>query len=1290
MGDSNKQVRVDNWGVFFLQRLQVFFNKTDYCDLTLQFEGNVQLKVHRLVMSACTEYFNILEHTCEMIDGNTIVMPDDLQADVILPIVNFMYTGMLEFPMPIFDKLYRTAELMNIPILIKLLDAQRKPIKNSLRRQQQTAWQNLKKIKPDPETPARKLPVWKRKHNKPPSRTSSPQLFSTETTTSSTLSQKRNSAADPLALYDNAPKPTRFEWPEDDLNNTFNLIDSSFDDISYTSKPLLTQDDELRASTSFDAVKFSANVNPPKKNKDYPSNIDLNDVREYVKEQKIRTEMEFEEEDEDDPDNYLVESHNKRKLGKEGSPMHSKKVRFTVSEKENKETTISVTPKTAGEMDHTKIISEVLKRYPHLVKKNKNIKLKIMAKSPTKETTKTPSIIKAPTTTTTKIKLVEAKAQIKAVTTKIVKPQPDEGPWVCKKCSFNSTEPVEFVLYYLYRKHMTDVHHEKFDAKMCKHCGHQSSKHNLLMYHQYTKHGVKPPPAYNFPKCPRCPFIALTENLLQKHLESAHSKYDSQCVECKVAFNSQSSLLAHIQITGHSNPNRCNFDCQYCTKRFNSVTDLFSHIRSAHRDEARRDGMVSIDETDMDEEEEEEEEVEDEEYVPEVPRKKKKVELVGNVKENKHNEIINEIENSQGIVDIVVLDDNQQYILHNEQQLTEESLVNHPEYIIPELTNEYNDQPATQEFNDPRTTQANVITQSMLNIANNSEIASTDELVMVLTDHDYNDANNGILTNENSNIVVLYSHPVDGQQSEFITSEGKLILNPQTGLLELRNDNVDNNSQDAQIESIELIQREINNGLIQQADVEDDKSGVLDQKETIEMVQNNIKCENETVINEGNVPVEIENNREEEIVSEIQEESENIETNIQRNEEEENLGFTNQFELSENQRIDPDVNFVLTDESQEIIPEETNQEIVENESVIEKNVSEESPPIINFDLNMEEQPTQEKEAENIENQEIFQVEKIQNQEEYLEPPNETPNDNTQINSNENNVKTEIETPQLDIENVADEIQPDQEINELEKDHVETPNNEPEINNTQEEEIITNLPEVINEEEKINKENVENEPIITPEPNLNENESIEKNSEIENNEIISSPPTENKENTEIIPDSQPKEPTINESEELINKDPIDTEPTDILEETTPVLEESAIPLPNMEEVESVEEITEMVQVENLPEDTQAYDDVNVLLQETMDMETVDENSQQSQDSQNSTSQSSKEIVVAGSGNVGAGGVPNEATKISILNDWEDTEDSQQSDYPGKTGMENAVNKIINDWDDDDDEAQVMNT
>lgn len=54
--------------------------------------------------------------------------------------------------------------------------------------------------------------------------------------------------------------------------------------------------------------------------------------------------------------------------------------------------------------------------------------------------------------------------------------------------------------------------------------------------------------------------------------------------------------------------------------------------------------------------------------------------------------------------------------------------------------------------------------------ASGTDITSTDELVMVLTDHDYQEGHEGENA-DNSNIVVLYSHPVDGQQSQFITSQ---------------------------------------------------------------------------------------------------------------------------------------------------------------------------------------------------------------------------------------------------------------------------------------------------------------------------------------------------------------------------------------------------------------------------------------------------------------------------------------------------------------------------------------
>lgn len=137
-----KSVKVDNWGVFFLQKLQNFFNKTDYCDLTLQFRDNSQLKVHRLVLSACTDYFNVLEQTCEMVD-DAIIMPNELQADVVVPIVNFMYTGTLEFELKMYNRLLRTARDMNMTVLLKLLEAHRRTMELHPQKNQGVSFWNV-------------------------------------------------------------------------------------------------------------------------------------------------------------------------------------------------------------------------------------------------------------------------------------------------------------------------------------------------------------------------------------------------------------------------------------------------------------------------------------------------------------------------------------------------------------------------------------------------------------------------------------------------------------------------------------------------------------------------------------------------------------------------------------------------------------------------------------------------------------------------------------------------------------------------------------------------------------------------------------------------------------------------------------------------------------------------------------------------------------------------------------------------------------------------------------------
>lgn len=211
-----------------------------------------------------------------------LIMPPDLQADVIVPIVNFMYTGMLEFQLSMFDKLYQAASLMNITILTKLLDAQRKPYFIKSQAKKQTVEKKSPVHKPAsnshlPATlPGRKLPVWKRKVA--PTHTAEPSV------TPLILKPRVQPPSDPLAIYDNTPKPTRFEWPEEDLS-AFNPLDSTFDDISYTSRPLLTEEDELKACSEAKRVAKQTKT------------VDADD---YVKEQKVR--FAFDDDDSMDTD----------------------------------------------------------------------------------------------------------------------------------------------------------------------------------------------------------------------------------------------------------------------------------------------------------------------------------------------------------------------------------------------------------------------------------------------------------------------------------------------------------------------------------------------------------------------------------------------------------------------------------------------------------------------------------------------------------------------------------------------------------------------------------------------------------------------------------------------------------------------------------------------------------------------------------------------------------------------------------------------------------------------------
>lgn len=884
MGENLKQLKVENWGNVFLQCLHMFFSKTDFCDLTLQFEENQQLKVHRLVMNACTDYFKFLEQSCPPLEDSVIIMPPELQVDVIVPIINFMYTGLLEFKPSLFHKIYKAADIMNITVLIKLLNAHKlKSDHKSLYPNKKTTTNRKSKNSlndlPD-KLPGRKLPVWKRK-SMPAGAIAhlSPAGFMLSTVasaaSSSVLSKKT------ISSVDNTPRPTRFEWPEDEDLPEPSLFENSFSDISYTSKPLLTKDEEQRVfASSFDSIRNTptANVSVKTRYKGSKTEVDIEEVRDYLKEQKIRSVMnyEVEEYEVDDP-----EPVSRKRTGPQSPKAVGKRLKV-VDDKEN-DMTINIKAPPGAELDHQKIIAELFKKYPDLAKKNKSIKLKITAdpavNAAVAKETAGEALKALPAKTTIEKVVVEGGAGVGVVGG--VKKAGEA--WRCPHCP--STP--HFALFYMFSKHMLDVHGERFDDTVCKYCGQKYRSVLMLHYHMYTKHAVKPPDNCEFPVCDSCPHIAFSSAHLDRH-RLAHTKDEISCKGCGLTFTCTNTLLKHAQKTGHmAKEGKNNFDCQYCTKRFTMTLSLFSHLKSFHANEAKKDGVVSIDDTD--EILDNQDEIEEDEYiVPDILEEpyKEKVKIISDVKvasselsreetteaprpavsESSEAEALNNvatgIATSLGLVDIVVLDDNQQYIL--QQHGGGEGGASAA----------------------PGTPFGGNFTQGALP---NADIGSTDELVMVLTDHDYNDENNENAEN-NSNIVVLYSHPVEGQQGQFIaTTQGNLVVNSQMGLLQLHNEHNDqngannvsndsagenqqeqlvlNDSSDGQIESIEMIQREIDNQApavkeatpidqvdscirgqeVEPMEVEEGDKKLEENEEKVELVENKVEIESKDI-----------------------------------------------------------------------------------------------------------------------------------------------------------------------------------------------------------------------------------------------------------------------------------------------------------------------------------------------------------------------------------------------------------------------------------------------------------
>lgn len=582
-----KQVKVDNWGTFFLQRLQQLYFEEELLDLTIKFPtSDITVQAHRLVITTCTDYFMQLEREQKEKDENfdgVIIMPPDMPYECVKSIISFMYTGQLEYWTSEQHALYRTAQKMNMTVLTKLLDAQ---FNTTSLQNEQTAKCNTRPViavtktstpsaKPSPASnssgisgqplPGRKLPIWKRKLDTPPS---TPMNYELRTYHGmSTLNRPTETT----------PGPSRFDLPEAE---EFALgVFSSFDDITYNTKPIVRASDKYKRSNS-----PNAECSPDRESK--------NDTTEDEDDDGHGNEKSLKEVNSDD--DWSVGKSFQR--GQDSQPSPSKRVRFDLEEKENLEKGKSSFRSNNEESinNHAKIIREVLKKYPHLVKNNKNIRLKIMQKEAKSSENNSGSKTKVSYVVLKSDHLMSSNNSEEADSKCNGAVDGGEtGPWKCNKCDLEE----EYTNYYMYRRHMQDVHEEKFDPRVCEHCGYKATKRNILMYHLYTKHNVPPPKSMCFPKCQACSYVALSEALLVRHQINHNHRpptrphtsttEDIQCMQCSQTFKDVTELTTHEINSGHgtlTDGKEKGHRCTHCGKVFIRATNLQVHLDCVHKD----------------------------------------------------------------------------------------------------------------------------------------------------------------------------------------------------------------------------------------------------------------------------------------------------------------------------------------------------------------------------------------------------------------------------------------------------------------------------------------------------------------------------------------------------------------------------------------------------------------------------------------------------------------------------------------------------------------------------------
>lgn len=528
-----------------------------------------------------------------------LIMPNDLQADVIVPIVNFMYTGTLEFHYNMYEKLLKTSREMNMTVLSKLLEAHRQTSATTIVKSNQPVLlnKNAAGVRSQPKVFYQK-----------PAPTNV--FYKQGQTIIKQVSPSKPNIPEPIQIVTrfqpdkNNSRPSRFTVPDEIVPDT----DGSFESISYESKPLSTASQLKREdeNSPFESLRrgytnnkrvasTSSSQSPPTKKPN------LDDIKAEAEAQRQRNEISGDVEDVDDnasdpdydADQYFEEENDdsEDEANKSFKNSQSGVVKQTTTKQ------ITVNDCSGGNLDHAKILGEVLKKYPNLVKNPKNIKLKIMQKPShpnSQQTTAIVRVVKQENSTPSKPGVITRQAgplmtQPKKIDAKTMHelirmgPENMKGPWLCLDCG-SGGRPISIPTYKKFRAHLINIHKQKIDPRICEHCGLKPAKRIELIQHQLLAHNINPPADVPLFRCTTksCTFVAQKEDMLMKHKREIHKEFQQKC--------------------------------KYCSKVFNKEFLLTAHMRAVHRHMAKTDGTMEFSE--------------DEEY---EPLRKPKIEILSNI-----------------------------------------------------------------------------------------------------------------------------------------------------------------------------------------------------------------------------------------------------------------------------------------------------------------------------------------------------------------------------------------------------------------------------------------------------------------------------------------------------------------------------------------------------------------------------------------------------------------------------------------------------------------------------------